>query len=150
MLPVDSSLHYSTIHLCALFLISLDEVYYLETTPQSSISDQFIYLVAGQEAITFGIQACADAHVYLHQSSSSTTGYLLIIGAVDNTWTELYKDGEMIYNVSTPDVLSCTQSISFWITWTDGFLEVAYKVWILLIFISQHFHKFKAFSFYSY
>ena len=103
-------------------------MYYLETIRQSSISDQFIYLVAGKETVTFEIRACADAHVYLHESSTSRTGYLIVVGALDNTWTQLYKEGVMVHYVSTPDILSCTQSRTFWLTWIDGFLELAYNV----------------------
>ncbi len=53
---------------------------------------------------------------------------MLRIGALDNTWTQLYRQGALVYNVSTPDVLTCAQYRTFWLMWDDGLIQLAYNV----------------------
>ena len=103
-------------------------MYYLETIPDSENTGHFIYLSSGQTSINFGAQTCAEAHVHLHQSSDSRSTYMLAIGADDNTYTKLFKNGAMIYNVTSPDILHCLSSKPFWLSWADGKIELALEV----------------------
>ena len=107
-----------------------DEMYYLETIPNSGNTGQFVYLSSGQDSFSFGVQSCAEAHIHMHQSSESRSVYMLAIGAENNQWTQLFKYGQMVYNVTSPDILHCLQSKPFWLSWADGKIELALEVCI--------------------
>ena len=95
------------------------------------MKDQFIYLSSGQDTFTFGAQACAEAHIHLHQSTETRSTYMLFLGTLDNQWTQLYKNGEMVYNVSSPDILHCTHSKTFWLSWSGGLFQLSLEVSVL-------------------
>ena len=105
-------------------------MYYLETIPNSGNTGQFVYLSSGQDSFTFGAQSCANAYIHMHQSSESRSVYMLAIGAENNQWTQLFKYGQMIYNVTSSDILHCLQSKTFWLSWAGGKIELALEVCI--------------------
>ena len=95
----------------------------------SSRTEQDVWMLYGmnQKSFTVDIQSCAEARLQLHSFPSESRAYEIIIGADGNLGTSLYRgveSPEAVLYESTPDVLSCLESRTFWISWDNGQIDV--------------------------
>ena len=85
--------------------------------------------VPGRSDVVFGVQACSDAVITLASlpGNARVAGYLLIIGADDNSVTFLRRDNQQspqVEHVSTPGILSCDETRFFWVSWREGRIKL--------------------------
>ena len=54
---------------------------------------------------------------------------MIVLGADSNTKSHIYKgtDTTAVSETDTPDVISCTESRTFWISWAAGTIQIAIK-----------------------
>ena len=75
------------------------------------------------------MKACKEARISLRPSETDTPSYVIILGADSNTKSRIYKgtDSTAVSQSDTPDVISCTESRTFWISWAAGTIQIAIK-----------------------
>ena len=78
--------------------------------------------------LTFDVMACSDVHVMLVAElfNPDAPYFEIIISGWDNSRTVIRDLRERtLRNVSTPGLLSCDDTRTFWVSWDDeGLLEV--------------------------
>ena len=71
------------------------------------------------------MEACSDAIIKLY-SSLKELAYYIRIGVNLNTATRIISaDGQILYENSSPGVLSCYEPRAFWLSWADGRVQLA-------------------------
>ena len=93
---------------------------------------QFWMTVAQTDHIVVKIKACSDAHILLtslmHGVLSPAMGsYEIVIGQRNNVTllrTKLLDPSTNKVEVATEYILDCEDSRYFWVSWTDGTVQV--------------------------
>lgn len=85
--------------------------------------------VRDERYFVFKAAACREAHILLTSfiRNTKTRNYQIIIGAVNNQQTWIGRDrltGSDVVKASTPDILSCTLTQYFWISWNNKVIAV--------------------------
>lgn len=84
--------------------------------------------VRGQVSISFKVKACKEARVVFAGTQNLLTrqAYELIIGGWDNTKSAIKASmdaSDVLSEVSSPNILSCTQARWFWASWDTKMLR---------------------------
>ena len=78
-----------------------------------------------QQTAMIYVRACQNAHVrLLNGGQFSTVVYELELGSASNMKTSLIKDGFVVAEADTPDILNCLQDRLFYIGWSKGYIEI--------------------------
>ena len=80
-------------------------------------------------SVVFTVKACSGVHVGLAQYFGVSTAHLheVVIGGWNNTKSVIRRapaDDTFVAEASTPDIVSCTESRYFWISWADQEIRV--------------------------
>lgn len=101
-----------------------------------------VSLPSDRHLYTFRVRACSDVEVILRAGSTEGEEFVtLTIGAESNTKTQIKVDDQIVTNVSTPDIVSCTEHRSFTLRWYEETFEV-YQYGIsgrqILAYVGEH------------
>ncbi|XP_078578004.1 C3 and PZP-like alpha-2-macroglobulin domain-containing protein 8 [Branchiostoma floridae x Branchiostoma japonicum] len=80
---------------------------------------------------TFATKASNDVHLSLSaRPTDMPSMYEIVIGGWQNTqsWITRSKQGDHLVTVPTPEILSWHEFRAFWLSWTDGVIEVGYGI----------------------
>ncbi|XP_078666355.1 C3 and PZP-like alpha-2-macroglobulin domain-containing protein 8 isoform X2 [Branchiostoma floridae x Branchiostoma belcheri] len=80
---------------------------------------------------TFATKASNDVHLSLSaRPTDMPSMYEIVIGGWQNTqsWVTRSKQGDHLVTVPTPEILSWHEFRAFWLSWTDGVIEVGYGI----------------------
>jgi hypothetical protein len=102
-----------------------DEVYILYTTPVYDL-DHFV-MTTDQNALTFTVDACSDARIYLTYlpGVADSFAYGISLGIQDNLRSVIDKfpPNAESHSFSTTGILTCSAQ-SMWISWSSGLIQV--------------------------
>ena len=97
----------------------------LEDSSTNSQTDVWMVFNQYQKSVTVDITSCAEAHIHLHSYVTEPQVYEVVIGADSNMKTVLYREANTeVKSESTPEVLSCLETRTFWISWDNGQIDV--------------------------
>lgn len=95
-----------------------EEHYQVHTEPNGD--SDWVMLTTHKNALAFRVRACRSAHIILtsdpSQDPQSDEAIELIIGANQNSKTEIKFKGEVVHSIYSPDILDCKNYRSFWVT----------------------------------
>lgn len=104
-------------------MISVTSLKYVSASDEDTY-DNFAYSVSGRTGIVFGVSACKDVRLALSEIPGISTRYTyeLVIGTSDNSITVLRDavNGQTLTQSNTSDILHCTLTRMFWISWAGG------------------------------
>ena len=75
----------------------VDNTLLVKTPNNSAETTMSIAFGDGKNDFSFDVRACSEARIRLMATIDDTPGYELIIGAEDNTKTQIYKQGVMVH-----------------------------------------------------
>ena len=88
---------------------------------------QFWLTMAEQQFITFKVQACAEAHIALTNIKGlvSSHAFEIRLGENENAQSSIYSsNGNENCHTSEGSLLSCTEYVFLWLSWSDGFIKL--------------------------
>ena len=97
------------------------------TTSRQKNFDQYWQTVSNKKSFVFSVAACYSAHIALGEIpgiiGKDTLAFEL--GSDNNKNTTLYRisDGYVFSTMATPNILSCSQTMDYWVSW-EGSLSV--------------------------
>jgi hypothetical protein len=111
-----------------LFFIFAGKAIYPQTAAIYDYS-QFYMTVNGRTHVVFTVKACNDAHIALSTipGNFATLTMEFVIGGWSNTRSAIRQCMQCATEteVSTPNILSCTEHRAFWISWSSGSYKVS-------------------------
>jgi len=109
-----------------LFVANNESVYILKTPGDNQHSKMWLTTVS--HYITFDFQACSDVKLALSTNPFITTDnvYEIIIGGWVNTKSVIRRGlfGTQLAESNITNLVSCTESRSFWVGWENGNMTV--------------------------
>jgi len=85
--------------------------------------------VRDKQSFVFRVRGCYDARIILASYTKvvDVSSYEIMIGANGNQVSRIGKDGldgGNVVEASTPNVLHCTETRYFWVSWGGGYIQV--------------------------
>lgn len=100
----------------------------LRTRADEVLYNPLMFSLNDRTDVVLAVSACQDAQIALSEVPGvlAHRTYEVIIGAIDNTKTILRGSvgGSSLTEVNTPQILNCTASRLFWISWRSGDISV--------------------------
>lgn len=103
----------------------------VRTTEESSKRDIWLSLPSTRTSTILDVRACYNARVVLYTTMhADNPSYEIVLGAKSNSVTQVFVGADKEDNTpaaewSSPDILSCYEYRTFWISWKNGYIEVA-------------------------
>lgn len=134
------------------YLIFLTLLFSVQTfvaqTPKLYSYDFAWYNLPGRTSVVFKIKACGDAYVALsmYTGVTSTDTYEVVIGGFNNKRSEIRMEpgGQHVAEADTAEILSCSESRAFWISWDNNEVlvgkgaSVGYEVFLAWREVNPH------------
>ena len=117
---------YAVIYDVITMFLSTDEYYVVYT--HHDLPMHHITMATERNYFMFNLKACEEAYVILSKDPgvSENDAYQFVMGLESNSKSEIRKQSPDTETKSftTENILSCDETLPFWITWTSGMFEL--------------------------
>eukprot|EP00057_Strongylocentrotus_purpuratus_P031565 XP_785018.3 PREDICTED: C3 and PZP-like alpha-2-macroglobulin domain-containing protein 8 [Strongylocentrotus purpuratus] len=89
---------------------------------------QFLHPPENMDSFSFLCKATSNAKLALSRDQTDNIDYEIVLGGLDNTqsWISKGRDGDRLQIHMTPNIVSWEEFRAFWISWTDGQIQIGY------------------------
>ncbi|XP_054751982.2 C3 and PZP-like alpha-2-macroglobulin domain-containing protein 8 isoform X1 [Lytechinus pictus] len=89
---------------------------------------QFVHPPEEMDSFSFLCKATSNAKIALSRAQTDFIDYEIILGGLENSqsWISKGRGGERLQMTMTPNIVSWEEFRAFWISWTDGQIQIGY------------------------